>query len=535
MLPAADLLPFLAPLLALVLGVLATLLAEPFLSRSDKHKVLPWIATCATLLAAVALYYTKSGNLWGMLALDPFRAGLVLVLLGVLALGIASLQRNLVLDNFPGGEPYVLVQLAAIGILLMVLSSQTVSLFLGMELASLSIYPLVGLRRTDALSAEAVLKYFAQGAVFSAIFLLGMAFSYGATGTVYLAGCVQVGRESIAFLGFTLMAVGLLFKMGVAPFHFWSPDAYNGAPSGVVAFMSGAVKIGAVAALGNLWIGFLVSISGYPLFMLGGAAGAHFPSLSLGMQVFSQILRSIFQAHPSLGIPDFITYGLTLFGVTAVLSVVVGSFSLLGQTSVRRLIAYSGVANAGFLVMGFLLPGLFFGEIQLAPVLYYVAAYALAAAGAMAAISALTGPEDAADHLSSLAGTARQRPLIGLALTVLLASLAGLPPTAGFLAKFQILTSLFLNANIDPMMLQSILPKGLVAHSWVLFAIPVGAFLLAIVAAAGYFRLAVAIWAEPSTRTREPESVPVLLGWTVSLAALAVILLAVFPKSLFGG
>ena len=534
MLPAAELFPFLGPILALVLGVLATLVAEPFLSTDDKHRVLPWIALGATVASGIALSFTRQGHLWGILAIDPFRAGLVVVLLAVLALGVVALQRNLSLDRFPGGEPYVLVQIAAVGILLMVLSAQTVALFLGMELASMAIYPMVGLRRNEPNAAEAVLKYFAQGAVFSAVFLLGASFAYGATGTTCFAGGVQPGRELLAFLGFALMSAGLLFKLGLAPFHFWSPDAYAGAPSGVSAFMAGAVKIGAVAALANLWIGFLVSLSIYPMFLLGGALGAHFPPLSAGMPVGVQIMGSIFQAHPGIQIPGFIGFALALFGLTAVLSIVIGSLSILGQTSVRRLVAYSGVANAGFLALGFLLPGILFGEVQMGAVYYYVAAYALAAAGTLAGIAALTGPEDVADHVSSLSGAARKSPLVGLCVTVFLVSLAGLPPTAGFVAKFQVLTGLFLNANLMPGM-DRILPAFVARTPWLLYAVPVGAFLLAIAAAAGYFRLAVALWAEPTARTRDPEPAPGILSWALALSALAVVVLAIFPKALFGG
>jgi NADH-quinone oxidoreductase subunit N len=537
MLPVADLLPFLGPVLALVLGALATLLAEPFLSRADKHKVLPWIGLGATALSGVCLFFTRSGALLDTLAIDPQRAGLLAVLLGVLALALTALQRNLTLEDFPGGEPYVLLQLAAVGIMLMVLSAQTIALFLGMELASLSIYPLVGLRRRDPASAEAVLKYFAQGAAFSAVFLLGAALSYGATGTVHFAGWVLPGREAIAFLGFALMTIGLLFKLGLAPFHFWSPDAYAGAPSGVAAFMSGAVKIGAVGALANLWIGFLLSISAFPMFLLGHRpplVGDHFAPLNSATGITGQMLGSIFQVHPSLTIPGFVGFALLLFGATAVLSIVVGSFSLLGQTSVRRLVAFSGVANAGFLALGFLLPGLFFGNIQMEATYFYLAVYALGAAGLLTGLAALSGPEDVADDLASLAGTARKHPLVGLAVTVLLASLAGLPPTAGFLAKFQILSGLFLNSQILPGM-ERILPAVVVAHRWILLAVPVGAFLLAIVAAAGYFRLAVVLWSEPGTRTREPEPLPGVLTWLLGLSALAVVVLAALPKSLFGG
>lgn len=498
MLPAAELFPLFLPVLLLVLGALACLVAEPLLADRNKHVVLPWTAIAILLLAAVAFRFTHPGHIHGMFALDPVRAGLGIVLLAVAALGIASLQQNLSQDGFPGGEPYVLMLLSTIGILGMIMSANTIALFVSMELASLAIYPLVGLRRQSVVSSEAILKYFAMGSVFSAIYLYGAALSYGAIGSTAFTGAIQPGRDGIHHLGFALLAIGILFKASAVPFHFWSPDAYTGAPTSVTGFMAGAVKLGAFAALGALWINYLAT----------QANAAPMAPLALSIYVPPEILSWL---PPNIA-GRIQTLALALGGIGLV-SVLVGSLALLGQTSVRRLMAFSGVTNAGFLVLSLLLPSVFRGHVQLSVLWFYLAVYALSAAGTLACISALAGSDDEGDHLALLAGAARRQPLLGVALTVFLASLAGLPPAAGFVAKFQVLTGLMLSVAT---------PKQIF--------IPAIAMLLAVVAAAGYLRVLILLWANPGVGADKTRAPGVLLGWLVALAAVAVLFLAAFPQ-----
>lgn len=512
MLPAVNLLPLMGPVLVLVLGALATLVAEPFLSKEDKHRFLPWIGTVSVAISAWVLRYTPQGHLHGVFAMDAVRAGLVLVLLFVLFLGLAALQRNLSSDRFEGGEPYVLVQLATVGAVLMVMASQSIALFVGMEILSLAIYPMVGLRRKSPDSAEAVLKYFAMGAVFSAVYLYGASLCYGATGTVMFGGIVAEGRLGVFNLGFLLMAVGLLFKIGMAPFHFWSPDAYNGAPSGVTSFMAGAVKVAAIAALGTLWLNYLVSRAGFPL------QSPMSLKITIPPMLFYQMTPESFEALKRVA--------LVVFGGLGLLSIAIGSLSVLGQTSVRRLLAYSGVANAGFMGLGFMLPSLARGYVDLSVTWYYLAGYALATSGALACLAALSGPEDAGDHVSALSGAARRNPLVGAVLTLFLASLAGLPPMAGFVAKFELFHGMLL--NVFSGMVPGVSPQ-------LLLLVPGVALLFAFVSAAAYFKIVIAVWSQPGPASREAEPAPVLLGWTVSVAALALVALGAFPKELFGG
>lgn len=522
MLPPVDLLALLGPVLLVVVGALATLLAEPFLFRTDKHAFLPWIGVSFLAAAGIALHFVRPGEFGGMFALDPWRGALMGALLLVSAVGLAALQQNLRADDFPGGEPYVLVLLATAGVSLMLMASHFIALFMGMEIASLAIYPLVGLRRDHKGSEEAVLKYFSQGAVFSAVFLLGLAMIYGATGGLHFATVMLAPRMEIYLLGYALVTVGLLFKLGVVPFHFWSPDAYAGAPSGVVSFMAGAVKLGAVAVLANLWashfFGFALRYTGQVL------PGVHYPPFPLGV------------AYPLLGVGQFPEKILILrawqfvFVYGGLASVVIGSMALLGQSSIRRMMAYSGVANAGFLALAL---GLFVKHADARFALFYVVVYALGTTGTLAGLSALSGRGDIQDDMTSLSGAARRRPLVGLALSVLLASVAGLPFTAGFVAKFQLLAALFTDGRIGSDALSLLLPASLVAKADVLFPLlPVVALLGALVSTAGYFRLVVALWSEPGTRSKEVAKTSTLLSIVLVAVVLAVLALAVNPRAI---
>ncbi|MBK9576112.1 MAG: NADH-quinone oxidoreductase subunit N [Fibrobacteres bacterium] len=522
MLPPVDLLALMGPILLVIVGALATLVVEPFLYRKDKHTFLPWIGVSFLVLAGVALHFVRPGEFGGMFALDAWRGALMGALLLVSAIGLAALQQNLRSDDFPGGEPYVLILLATVGVALMLMASHFIALFMGMEIASLAIYPLVGLRRDHKGSEEAVLKYFSLGAVFSAIFLLGAAMIYGATGSLNFASVMIGPRLGIYLLGYALVTVGLLFKLGVVPFHFWSPDAYAGAPSGVVSFMAGAVKLGAVAVLANLWashfFGFALHYTGQTM------PGVHYPPAPLGV------------SYPLLGVGAFPEKILILrawqfvFVYGGLASVVVGSLALLGQSSIRRMMAYSGVANAGFMALAL---GIFVKHADARFALFYVVVYALGTTGVLAALSAISGRGDIQDDMIALAGAGRKRPLVGLALSVLLASVAGLPFTAGFVAKFQLLAALFTDGRIGMDALGLILPQTMVQHAGILFPlIPVVALLCALVSVAGYFRLLVAVWSEAGTRSKDVEKTSVLLSVTLVLAMLAVLALAINPRAI---
>ena len=412
---------YLLPVICVALGGMVALAAEPFFSDENKHKVIPWIASFFIALGALAFYYAKTDVLLNLYAMDPIRRILCLSILLCAFLGISGLQWTLGREKFKGGEAYALMMLATSGALLMTQAIDFVALFIAMELTSFPIYALVGIRRKDVNANEGVFKYFVSGAVFSAIFLYGVSLIYGATGSTHFGGHVLEGRMAIYSVGMLFVIAGLLFKAGAAPMHFWVADVYTGASVAVTGFMAAVVKVGALAALGTVWVSTLATRS--------------------GAEAFWDLTEKVTIANPSRPLFYMIL-------VVALLSMVIGAFSGLAQKSVRRILAFSAVMNAGFIVIGLLVPNyLGKGEIQMGPMFYFLITYAIASAGALTGIAYMSGREDHKENLEDLQGAGRRRPFVALGVAVCLASLAGLPPVAGFLAKFTLFAQAF-NADL---------------------------------------------------------------------------------------
>ena len=493
MLPV-ELFPLLTPFVLVCVGALVCLGFEAFLGRAAKHAVLPWLGAILLVAAGIAqaMNLSHEGHLHGVLATDTARAWLSLSIIAAALIGLGGLQQSLARDDYPGGEPYALTLFAAAGAVLMVLAVDTIALFLGLELASLSVYALVGLRRGRRESNEALFKYFAMGAIFSAIFLYGAALAYGATGTTHFGGALVDGeaRKPLLWLGQALMTIGLLFKVGAVPFHFWTPDAYTGAPSVVTGFMGAVIKVGGFAALGALWLNAVAVFSGQP------------PAAPLALNAAVAVT--------ALGQTTLERFHL-IFLVLALLSVVLGNFSALRQTSARRLIAYSSVAHAGYMLLAFALPQ-DSSQFQLTSVWYYLVGYSICTAGALAALAAISGKEDAGDDLNGLSGQGRAHPFYGMVATVFLVSIAGIPPTVGFLGKF--------------LVFQDLIQKG----KW---PIALFAMIMAVVGAAYYLRLVITLWSGSRSDERRAP-VRVLSGWTLSLAALAAVALIAIPNAMAG-
>jgi len=488
--PSVDLFPLLTPFVLVCVGGLVCLGFEAFLARSTKHAVLPWLGALFLIAAGIAQVagLGHDGHLHGMLASDTARGWLSLTIIAAALIGLGGLQQSLSRDDYPGGEPYALTIFAAAGAVLMVLAVDTIALFIGMELASLSIYALVGLRRHRRESNEALFKYFAMGAIFSALFLYGAALVYGASGTTHFGGALVEGRKPLFWLGQTLMTIGLLFKVGAVPFHFWSPDAYTGAPSVVTGFMGAVIKVGGFAALGALWLNAVAVLSG----------NAPVAPLALNAAVTVTALGE-----------DTLTRFHLVFLVLALLSIVLGNFAALRQTSARRLIAYSSVAHAGYMLLAFALPqGT--NQFQLTSLWYYAVGYGLCTAGALSALAAISGKDDAGDDLNGLSGQGRAHPFYGLVATVFLVSIAGIPPTVGFLGKF--------------LVFQDLIQKG----KW---PIALFAMVMAVVGAAYYLRLVITLWSGSRSDERRAP-VRALNGWTLAAAALAAIALIAIPNAL---
>ena len=491
--PTVSLFTLFAPAALVLFGGLAVLGGEPFIAQHrSKHAWLPWIAAVFLVAAGLVQAYVPAGQLHGIFAVDTARVWLCEAVLGATLIALAGLQQTLDRDDYAGGEPYALTLFASAGALLMVMAVDTLALFVGLEIASLAVYALVGLRRHRKDSNEGLFKYFTLGAVFSAVLLYGAALTYGATGTTHFGATPLAGRDGLFLLGQALLIIGLLFKVGVVPFHFWSPDAYTGAPAAVTGFMGAVIKIGGFTALGAVWLNLVAVLSGtHP----GGAL---------------PLLASVTVSGKATAALQPFTL---IFLVLAIVSVIIGNLSALTQSSVRRMVAYSSVAHAGYMLLALPLPELTpagTATYSLGSLWFYLVGYGLATAGALTAIAALAGKEDQGDQLHTLAGQGRAQPFHGLMLTVFIASFAGVPPTMGFLGKFLVF-------------------GDLVSRGYVLWAI--AAMFMAVVGAAYYFKLLVTVWSAVG-KTAAVTGAQTMTRWTLGAAAVAVVLVTLIPNAI---
>jgi NADH-quinone oxidoreductase subunit N len=395
--------------------------------------------------------------------LDRFSALITaLIALGALlscALAIAYLAEV----RINHGEYYALLLLATSGMMLMVSAVDLLTVFLGLELMSIPIYVLAGFDRRKLRSNESALKYFLIGSFASALLLYGMALLYGATGATSFA-VIRQGFDAtspIAVIGLGLVIVGFAFKISAAPFHQWTPDVYEGAPAAVTAFMSVTVKTAAVATLLRL--------------------------VALAFGPLDQTLTQV------------------LWGLSA-LTIVVGNVMAIIQDNVKRLLAYSSVAHAGYLLVGFV-AGTAEGY---SAVVFYLVVYVFMNLGAFAVVVALAQRGQDCERMDAFAGLAHTRPGLAALLTLFMLSLAGIPGTAGFIAKFTIFAAA-VNAEVI----------------W----LTILGLLASVVSVYYYLRLPVLMYMREATddaaRRREVSSGEALV---LGVCALAVIFLGLFPN-----
>jgi NADH-quinone oxidoreductase subunit N len=346
-------------------------------------------AAVAVSLAAIPFLFRGAGmtGFDGLIVKDDVTL-VFLALMDLAALGAIALARDGAADTEEGGEIYGLTLFALIGMHLMAASRDLLVLFLGLETLALPLYILVGSDRASRDGMEAAVKYFLLGSFASALFLLGLALYYGATGTAGLAALSRTpARPSLAFAGLALVTAGVGFKIAAVPFHMWAPDAYEGAPVPVAAYISVAPKVAAFAVL-----------------------------LRLGL---------------SLPGPDPGFWTQAVLAMSAA-SMIVGNLAALRQRGFVRMLAYSGVAQAGYMLIGLAALPARGG----AALTFYLLVYLFMNLGAFAAAVGLERREGGRLQIEDLSGLASRRPLFAFALAVFMVSLAGLPPTGGFFAKF---------------------------------------------------------------------------------------------------
>lgn len=395
----------LAPELTLALGGTLLLLLEAFLPAA--RRAFCGLGVVATGVAAVALSGLASGWAFhGLVEATPMTIAFSQAILLATALALLASDGWLVREGLSAGEYPALMLWAACGLLLLVRGVELLTIFLALELLSVALYGLAGFHRRSSASAEAAIKYFLMGAFVSAFVLLGIAFVYGETGSTRLdaiavAASSGAGSPGLLLLGFLLIACGFAFKLGLVPFHAWTPDVYQGAPTPFVAFLSVAPKVGSAVVLLRL---LLAGIDG-PM----GDRWTDFAAL------------------------------------LAVASMLIGNLFALVQRDLKRMLAYSGVAHMGYLLIPMASPT----ADSWRPVFVYLVAYVLMNAGAFTVASMLFPRGDHQHAISDLAGRGYRNPLLAACLSVSMISLAGIPPTAGFLGKYFVFLHAIENGRLD--------------------------------------------------------------------------------------
>jgi NADH-quinone oxidoreductase subunit N len=459
----------LAPLVSVVGGALAALLLEAFLG--PKRSRLPaFLGVAALALAGLFTVLNgrsgPSGYFGGRLVLDP-PAVLLLAVLCVLGIFVLLMSlRYAERQDVNIGQLTGLLLIAVAGAMIMVSTFDWLVVFLGLEVLSVASYALTGLKRQDPASAEAAAQYFLMGGFAGAFFVFGLALLFGTSGSLDLAAglAVSPGTSSplpAAAVGFGLVLAALFFKVAIAPFHMWAPDVYEGAPTPVTVFLTVAPK----------------------------AAG----------------LLVIFRAlHPVLGMEGAAAIYLPALSVAAVLTMFAGNLAALRQRSVKRMLAYSSIAHSGYLLVAVVAgdgPSLVF----------YLVVYLFMNAGAFGILVAMTGEGSERPTLDDFAGLGRREPWLAASFAVFLLSLAGFPPTAGFLAKFYAFGSAVREGHV---------------------ALSVAAVLASLVSVAFYLKIIVAMYMKDGEPDVFIERENPALYLVVFLCLLGVIELGLWPGNL---
>ena len=383
--------------------------------------------------------------------------------LGILtvALSHSYLRRRRLLES----EFHILIMAAVIGMMVLASATSLVTVFLGLELLSIALYIACGFARTDRGSQEAAVKYLLVGGIASAFVLFGMALVYGGAGTTIIPDIAKnltssSGTNPLILLGILLMGVGFAFKVSAAPFHMWTPDVYQGAPIPVTAFMSVGTKAAAFAMIVRVFAG---------------------------------------------GLPHLAPEWVTLLAFVSATSMVVGNLMAIVQTSIKRLLAYSGVAQAGYILIGVIAGG----PNGLAAVLYYLFVYMFMNFGAFAVVTMLSGADGDRDSFEDLAGLGRRNPVMAVAMSVFMLSLAGFPPSVGFFGKLFLFT-----AGVGA------------GYTWLV----VLAVLMSVVSVFYYIRVLIPVWS-PSTAVERLRG-SVSSNFAIVLSGVASIVLGLYPTAL---
>ena len=469
---SADYIRILPEIVLSLFGMLV-MFVDPLIDDRRSSRTLGGIALIGAIAALAATLFQAQQQYWGfgfwnMVKVDAFSIFFHFIVAAVTILVILSSYEYMEVQQISPREYYGLLLFGAVGMDLMSSAMELVLIFIALEISSISTYILAGFRRRSAISSESSVKYFLLGSFATAFFLYGVALMFGATGTTSIVRIgdalsqYSAGQHGpiLAYLGIALMFVGLGFKVAAAPFHVWTPDVYEGAPSPVVGFMSTAPKAA----------------------------------------VFAVLMRIFFEAHA----PGRIA----LIWVAAALSMTIGNIAALQQDNVKRLLAYSSIAHAGYLLVAFASAP----ASGIPAAMFYTASYAAMNVGAFAVVGHFASAGERYVSLEDYSGLGRRSPVLAAILTIFLLSLIGIPATGGFFAKFYVFSAALQGGN-QPLV-------GLVIIGVINSA----------VASYYYLRLIVFMYMREPRTDAPVTPIPAGLGVALALSLVATIYLGVLPN-----
>jgi NADH-quinone oxidoreductase subunit N len=425
----------------------------------------------------------------GMIVFDELRLGFTLVFLVVSALTVLVSMVWVENERLPAGEFHSLLLFATAGMMFMASAGDLVIVFLGLEILSIATYVMCGFRRSDIRSNESSMKYFILGSFSSAFLLYGIALTYGATATAVLPGTTNIAEIArripdaqyplLLFAGAAMMLVGFGFKIATAPFHVWTPDVYEGAPTPVTAFMAAGPKAAGFASF------MRVFLFAFPFVVATAGNG-------VGGRIHAAWLLALL--------------------VMAILTMTIGNVVAIAQNNVKRMLAYSSIAHAGYALVGFIAAGaatdLEKRNAAIAAVIFYLLAYAVMNLGAFAVVQLIARAGDRRTEVEDYNGIGFQSPWLAFALSLFLLSLLGMPLTAGFIGKVMVF-----RAALDQ-------------HYYGLVVIAV---LNSAVSAYYYLRLIIVMFFRERTTAWNPPAIPASIGLALVLTILGVFYLGLFP------
>jgi NADH-quinone oxidoreductase subunit N len=454
------------PMACVTAAAIAAMTAEAFRSPGERMPIGPlgFIGLFGAAAAALLLW-DRNAVSFGVVVADNFGLFItwVLIIVGVLSLAFSgpTVER----EQLPAGEYYALMLFALGGMILMAMATDLLVIFLALEVLSLAVYVLTGIRRDSPAAIEAAFKYFLLGAFASAFFLYGIAFTYGLTGSTRLDRIGSLmAAQAMAPTPLQLLAVGLLlvgfgFKVSAVPFHMWTPDAYEGAPPAVAGFMSTGVKAAAFAAFTRVFLSAL------------------------------EPLRA--------------DWSVVLWAVAAA-TMIVGTVVGVAQSSVKRLLAYSSIAHGGYLLVALVSAN----DVGKGALLFYLLAYAVTNLGAFGVVSLLETGDRPHDQVRDYAGLWNDHPTLAVLMTIFLLSLGGFPPLGGFIAKWYVFTAA--------------MQAG---YNW----LAIIGVLTSVVSVFFYLRIIVMMYMTPSATPLRFPAVPRLAGAALIGSAVLVLYLGVLP------